>query len=124
MSDLLRAVFRILKDKDETAELLDIADANKLPYDIKPHSPPGFVKRLVTRFLLGLPVVGIGSFIHMILSLPFVGPLHWLARMRGFGRRNRSGSSDIVALVVVVLVLVGAIRYVAVVISRHGVHNR
>lgn len=108
MSDLLRAVFRILKDRDEAAEFLDIADG-PLPQDIQPRAPPGIIQRLFTRFLLGLPVVGIGSFIHMILSLPFVGPLHWLARTRGFTRRNRE-NSDLLAIVVVVLVLVGAIR--------------
>lgn len=108
MSDLLQAVFRILKDRDDTADLLDIAN-NEAPYDVQPRSPPGITQRLLTRFLLGLPVVGIGSFIHMILSLPFIGPLHWLARTRGFSRRNRE-NSDLLAIVVVVLVLVGAIR--------------
>lgn len=111
-SDLLRAVLRILKDKDETAAFLDIGGSTMLPREITPRPVAGILKRLITRFVLGLPVVGIGSFVHMMLSLPFIGPLHWLARTRAYQRRNRN-TSDLVALVVVVLVLVGAVRYVA-----------
>ena len=59
--------------------------------------------------VLGLPLVGAGSLVHMRLSLPLLGPLHWLARYRG-NRTRRGESRDAAAVVVIVLLLVGAAR--------------
>lgn len=70
-----------------------------------PGKPPGLIKRLIRRFLLGLPVVGAGSIAHMLLSVPL--PFHWL-RLRGYTRGR--DSRDIVALLLVAVVLMGAAR--------------
>jgi len=67
--------------------------------------PPGFLKRLVRRFLLGLPVVGAGSIAHMLLSVPL--PFHWV-RFRPYNRGR--DSKDLVALLIVAVVLMGAAR--------------
>ncbi|KAK0506349.1 hypothetical protein EDD18DRAFT_1123013 [Armillaria luteobubalina] len=72
-------------------------------------SPPGVLRNVIQRFLLGLPLIGAGSLIHMFLSLPFLGPLHWLARYRGNRRRNNN-SRDITALIIIALIIVGAAR--------------
>lgn len=74
-----------------------------------PRPPPGIVRRLIHRFVLGLPIVGASSLVHMLLSMPLIGPVHWLARYRG--NRNRRGNSrDIAAILVIVLLVAGAAR--------------
>lgn len=72
-------------------------------------SNPGFIKRFVKRFLLGLPLVGAGSLVHMLLSVGYLLPVQWLARYRG-NRNRRDNSRDVAALIVVALLAVGAIR--------------
>ena len=64
--------------------------------------------------LLGLPVVGAGSIAHMLLSVSF--PFQ-LLRMRA--RRGRS-SGDVVAVLVLTVVLVGAIRLVIPATQSYG----
>lgn len=71
-----------------------------------PPRPPGLLMRLLRRFLLGLPVVGAGSVAHMLMSVPL--PFAWL-RIRN-RRGNGRGSRDIVGLMVLAAVLVGAAR--------------
>ena len=73
-------------------------------------SNPGFIKRFVKRFLLGLPLVGAGSLVHMLLSVGYLLPVQWLARYRG-NRNRRDNSRDVAALIVVALLAVGAIRW-------------
>ncbi|KAF8640599.1 hypothetical protein AX17_000261 [Amanita inopinata Kibby_2008] len=112
--DLITAAYRVIKDGD-TYGLLDdrVYSANKArdllangPVQVPVPSPrTGLVWRLIRRFLLGLPVVGAGSVVHMLLSAPFLGPVHWIARYRGARRRNNS--RDIAALIVVGLLIVG-----------------
>ena len=72
-------------------------------------SNPRFIKRFIKRFLLGLPLVGAGSLVHMLLSVGYLFPVQWLARYRG-NRNRRDNSRDIAALIVVALLAVGAIR--------------
>lgn len=69
--------------------------------------PPGILKTLVRRFLLGLPVVGAGSIAQMLISFPF--PLQ-MFRMRTTRRWRNSG--DAIAIIVLTIVLAGAIRSV------------
>ena len=115
--DLIRAAFRILKDAngfdfDEDAFFTrTTAKINTPP--IVARTPPGILKRFLKRFILGLPVVGAGSLVHMLLSLPFLGPVHWLARYRG-NRSRRGDTRDVAAMVVIVLLLVGAARCVLI----------
>jgi len=113
VKDLIRAALRILKEEngfdfDESALFTRSTTRSNVPPAVA-RAPPGFFKRFIKRFLLGLPVVGAGSLVHMLLSLPFLGPVHWLARYRG-NRSRRGDTRDAAAMVVVVLLLVGAAR--------------
>jgi len=74
--------------------------------------PDALMVRLVKKFLLGLPLVGIGSLIQMILSMPFLGPVHWVARYRS-SRGRRGSSRDMTAIIVIVLMVIGALRALA-----------
>ncbi|KIM75411.1 hypothetical protein PILCRDRAFT_827334 [Piloderma croceum F 1598] len=111
--DLIRAALRILKDEnsfafdEETLFTQSTPKVNVPPFVAR--APPGILKRFLKRFILGLPVVGAGSLVQMMLSLPFLGPVHWLARYRG-NRSRRGDSRDVAAMVVIVLLLVSAAR--------------
>ncbi|KAG7450598.1 uncharacterized protein BT62DRAFT_524586 [Guyanagaster necrorhizus] len=112
--DLVRAALRIFQDEDLVA-VFDEALPN-IRRDRRgetmmgaTRSAPGLLRSVVQRFLLGLPLIGAGSLIQMLLSLPFLGPVHWLARYRGNRRRNND-SRDITALIIIVLIVVGAAR--------------
>jgi hypothetical protein len=73
--------------------------------------PDALIVRLVKKFLLGLPLVGVGSLVQMILSMPILGPVHWIARYRS-ARGRRGSSRDMTAIIVVVLMVIGAIRFI------------
>ena len=73
--------------------------------------PDSLVVRLVKKFLLGLPLVGIGSLIQMILSMPILGPIQWIARYRS-SRGRRGSTRDVTAIVVVGLMFIGAVRFI------------
>ncbi|KAJ6519743.1 hypothetical protein C8R45DRAFT_33160 [Mycena sanguinolenta] len=102
--DLIRAALRILQDTD--GEIFGRGDTEATP---EPRSPPGFLMSFIRRFLLGLPIVGAGSVVHMLLSLHLLSPVHLLARYRSSNRRRES-SRDVVSLIIIGLLLVGAAR--------------
>jgi len=112
--DLVAAAFRVIQD----GELSDIfaepmyqsAQTRRSSKDLIP-SPPGIVKRFIRRFIIGLPLVGAGSVVHMLLSLQMLAPVQFIARYRA-NRRNRNNSKDIAALIIVGLLVFGAVRYV------------
>jgi hypothetical protein len=113
--DLIRAALRILKDEngfdfDEGALFTRTTTKVNVPPVVAP-TPPGVLRRLIKRFILGLPIVGAGALIQMLLSLPFLGPVHWLARYRG-NRSRRGDTRDAASMVVIVLLLIGAARHV------------
>lgn len=111
--DLIRAALRIMKDEngfdfnEDALFTRSTAKVNVPP--VVARTPPGILKRFLKRFILGLPIVGASSLVHMLLSLPFLGPVHWLARYRG-NRSRRGDTRDVAAMVVIVLLLVGAAR--------------
>lgn len=116
--DLVVAALRILQDGGFESILEDTLPSNtngsrghKLNRPPRPPSNPGFLKRFVKRFLLGLPVVGAGSIVHMLLSVGYLVPVQWLARYRG-NRNRRDNSRDLAALIVVALLIMGALRFV------------
>lgn len=81
--DLVRAAIRIIKDENAFGTDDDPFFSQATgSADSAPAAAPGILKRLLKRFILGLPVVGAGSLVQMMLSLPFLGPLQWLARFR------------------------------------------
>jgi len=105
--DLITAAFRVLKD----GELGDILEEETYtPSTTMTPKAPGVVRWFVRRFLIGLPLVGAGSLVHMLISLHVLTPVQWLARYRG--SRSRRNNSDIAALIVVSLLAIGALRLV------------
>ncbi|KAF8168188.1 hypothetical protein B0H34DRAFT_647032 [Crassisporium funariophilum] len=109
--DLITAAFRVLKD-GELADILDdspFMSNNEAMGPPHPRPQPGLLKRFIQRFIIGLPLIGAGSLVHMLISVQFLAPIQWLARYRGSRRRN-SNSRDIAALIVVGLLIAGALR--------------
>ena len=109
--DLVRAAIRILRDQDILPLELEVPQSLKAPIPSRLPDPPGLLGSFVRRFLLGLPIVGVGSLIHMILTLPFMGPLQWVARWRG-NRTRRGTDRDLAAAVIVIFIVIGAARSV------------
>jgi hypothetical protein len=109
--DLVRAALRIIQDEaggvlDPDALLLPLA-----PDDVDAMLSHSIFWRFVRRFILGLPVVAAASFVHMLFSLPLLGPVQWIARSRGNrGRRSSSGSRDIAGVIIIILLAIGALR--------------
>lgn len=113
MQDLIAAALRILQDQDLGGLFDDRPrqarpDSGSVP---RPAKPRGFLMNFVRRFVLGLPMVGAGSLVYMLLSAPLIGPLQFLARRRS-GRSRRDQSRDIAALLIVALILAGAAKFV------------
>ncbi|KAJ3475960.1 hypothetical protein NLI96_g11486 [Meripilus lineatus] len=98
--NLVNATVRILTDGQ-----MDGSSFLKSSSSTSTSGPPSLFRRFIRRFLLGLPVVGAGSVIHMLMSVPF--PMQWF---RYRARRGGRDSRDIATLVVVVVVLFGAAR--------------
>lgn len=114
--DLVTAAFRVIRDGDLSDVLEDATSFTTAQGTIKipvARAPPGIVKRFIRRFLLGLPLVGAGSLVQMLVSVQALAPVQWLARYRGSRNRRNSNSRDIAALIVIGLLLVGAFRLVA-----------
>ncbi|KAF9455110.1 hypothetical protein P691DRAFT_716330 [Macrolepiota fuliginosa MF-IS2] len=114
--DLVVAALRILKEGsidgllDDTITPTATSGSGRRPgRPLRPPSNPGFVRRFIKRFLLGLPLVGAGSLVHMLLSVGYLVPVQWLARYRG-NRNRRDNSRDLAALIVVALLVMGTLR--------------
>jgi hypothetical protein len=123
--DLITATLRILKDGDiigtfdegvTVTSRTRSTDSGPL-ISHKPRPKPSLVGGFIRRFILGIPMVGAGSLVHMLLSAPLLGPLQWLARQRG-SRRRRDQSRDIAAVIIIVLIVVGAARFVIIHLTR------
>jgi len=112
--DLVTAAFRVLRDGDVAGILGDTVftsptrTSNSTPPTSK--QKPGLVMRFIRRFVLGLPLVGAGSLVHLLLSVQMLAPVQWLARYRGQRNRRNNSSRDIAALIVIGLLAVGAAR--------------
>ncbi|KAF8905502.1 hypothetical protein CPB84DRAFT_1676517 [Gymnopilus junonius] len=107
--DLVTATLRVLRDGDileDSSSTVRSGPAQPLV----PGPPPSLVKRFSRRFLLGLPLIGAGSLVHMLLTVPYLGPIQWIARYRGGRSRRNSNTQDIAALIVVGLLIIGALR--------------
>lgn len=111
--DLIRAALRILRDQDA----FPIEEAARMTTRLtrtdpaQPPSPPTFFSWFVRRFIIGLPMIGASSLVQMLLSLPLLGPVHWIARFRG-SRSRRGNSTDVAAMIIVGLLIIGIARYV------------
>ena len=120
--DLVKAAFRILQDGDQILESGLFPPRNPRTrgggLDSRAIENPGVLRRFLSRFVIGLPLVGSISLLHMLLSLPFIGPVHWLARYRGNRRRNNNDTRDITALILVLLLALGVARSVLSISQR------
>lgn len=103
--DLVSATFRILRDGDLGDYISSSSGSTQAEV-----APPGFLRWFISRFLLGLPLIGAGSLVHMLISMQFIRPVQWLARYRG-KRSRRNNSADIAAILVIGLILLGALRF-------------
>lgn len=114
--DLVTAAFRVMKDGDMASILEDNirqpSTTNTTRTPLVPKPRPGFIIRFIQRFIIGLPLVGAGSLVHLLLSVQFLAPVQWLARYRGGRSRRNNGSQDVAALIVISLLVVGALRYI------------
>ncbi|KAF5337080.1 hypothetical protein D9611_003136 [Ephemerocybe angulata] len=106
-TDLVSAAFRILRDGDVAGILEDDFFPGENIHFKQP-SKPGFMVRFIRRFLLGLPLVGAASLVHLLLSIQILAPVQWLARYRASRRRNNN--RDVAAIIVVGLIVFGAAR--------------
>ena len=110
--DLVSSTLSILNDEFGLIEQLEGVHRRSQPRPTPlTTEPDSLVVRLVKKFILGLPLVGIGSLIQMILSMPILGPVHWIARYRS-SRGRRGSSRDMTAIIVVGLMLIGAVRFI------------
>ncbi|CAA7258663.1 unnamed protein product [Cyclocybe aegerita] len=112
--DLMIAAFRVLKD-GELGDILGEPILQSKPTRASssatgPVSKPGFLKRFIRRFIIGLPLVGASSAVHMLISLHMLAPVQWIARFRGSRSRRNSNSRDIAALIIVGLLVAGTVR--------------
>ncbi|KAL4070879.1 hypothetical protein J3A83DRAFT_4373062 [Scleroderma citrinum] len=108
--DLIRAAIRILRDQDLLAsEDYFLSQQFNTRAPMRMPEPPGLLKRFVRRFVLGLPMVGAGSLMHMLFSMPVLAPLQWVARWRG-NRSRRGNSTDMAATIIAVVIVFGALR--------------
>jgi hypothetical protein len=108
--DLVRAALRIIQDESGAVfgpDALLTSFASDDPETTPNHSA---LWRFIRRIVLGLPVVGAVSLIQMLFSLPLLGPLQWIARSRGNRGRRNSGSRDTAAVVIILLLAIGALR--------------
>lgn len=110
--DLVSSTLSILNDEFGIIELHEgFRNKSQNRPTPLPTEPDAIIIRLVKKFILGLPLVGIGSLIQMILSMPFLGPVHWIARYRS-SRGRRGSSRDMTAIIVIVLMVIGALRFI------------
>jgi hypothetical protein len=107
--ELVSSTLSILNDEFGIIEgLRHRSEHRPAPLSTKPDT---LIVRLVKKFLLGLPLVGIGSLIQMIISMPILGPVHWIARYRS-SRGRRASTRDLTAIIVVGLMVIGALRFI------------
>lgn len=109
-TDLISAAFRVLRDGDVAGILEDDYFPGEVPVREYFRSPssPGLIMRLIRRFLLGLPLVGAVSLVHLLLSIRLLAPVQWVARYRASRRRNNN--RDAAAMIVISLIVLGSLR--------------
>ena len=109
--DLITAAFRIIRDGDISDFFTEpIVRSGQSPLNMAT-PPPGLIKSFIRRFLIGLPLIGAGSIVHMLLSFQMLAPVQFIARYRA-NRNRRNNSKDFAALIIIALVVVGAARYI------------
>ncbi|KAF9535387.1 hypothetical protein CPB83DRAFT_801703 [Crepidotus variabilis] len=108
--DLMTAAFRVIRD-GQLDEILSqpVVQSPRSNMSSSHYTPPGILRRFIHHFLIGLPLVGAGSIVHVLITLGMLAPAQFIARYRAV-RSRRSSSKDVAALIVIALLAAGAIR--------------
>lgn len=114
--DFIRIVVRFLRDEDVIMdESMFSRSSSRDAYlqPLRPQGSTGLIARFIQRFILGLPVVGVASLVHLLWTLSMLSPLHWMARWRTMNRGSRrERSRDIATIIILIAIIGGALRYV------------
>lgn len=108
--DLVRAALRIIQDEAGGVFDPDALLTPLVPDNVETMPSHNIFWRFLRRLVLGLPVVGAASLVQMLFSLPLLGPIQWIARSRGNRGRRSNGSRDTAAVVIILLLAIGALR--------------
>ncbi|KAF8481258.1 hypothetical protein DFH94DRAFT_739031 [Russula ochroleuca] len=108
--DLVRAALRIIQDEAGGVFDPDALLTPLVPDNAETMPSHNIIWRFMRRLILGLPVVGAASLVQMLFSLPLLGPIQWIARSRGNRGRRSNGSRDTAAVVIILLLAIGALR--------------
>ena len=110
--DLIRLALRILRDEEIVLDNRLFQNSSKgTPLRaFGPPKPPGVIGNFIRRIVIGLPVVGVASLVHLLWSVSMLAPFHFLTRLRG--RNRRQGSRDIATILILIAIVGGALRYV------------
>jgi hypothetical protein len=108
--DLVRAALRIIQDEAGGVFDPDALLTPLVPDNAETIPSHNIFWRFIRRLVLGLPVVGAASLVQMLFSLPLLGPIQWIARSRGNRGRRSNGSRDTAAVVIILLLAIGALR--------------
>lgn len=110
---LVRAALRIIEDSDNIASIFDDRQSRTFAtkvMDTPDATPPSFLRNFIARFVIGLPLIGAASVVHMLYSIGTVlYPFHWVARFRG-NQRRRNNSWDFTAPIILFLLAIGTVR--------------
>ncbi|KAJ9476927.1 RING-CH-type domain-containing protein [Pseudozyma hubeiensis] len=88
--------------------------------------PQGWLNKLLVQFSVGFSLVGILSFVNLLVGASFIGPINLhnfglgrsFARMTSGGRGGRNGNQEgvnIASILIVLLVIIGVVRALHVV---------
>ncbi|KAF5375197.1 hypothetical protein D9758_000358 [Tetrapyrgos nigripes] len=115
LKDIVRAALRIMQDNEIFGEpdFLSTTSRRTASAAARPLSelpPQPAFKKFIQRFVIGLPLLGAGSLIHMFFSMPLLAPVQWIARYRGNRRRNNDSAANVTSLIIIILILVGAAK--------------
>ena len=99
--------------------------ATRKPHRSKPSQaePKGWLNKLLVQFSVGFSLVGILSFVNLLVGASFIGPinLNWglgrsFARMtNGRGRNGNQEGASVASILIVLLVIIGVVRALHVV---------
>jgi len=109
--DLMKMAYRVLRDEDIIMDNT-ATGAGVPPRPQSPQGPSGPLAHFIRRFILGLPVVGVVSVVHLLYTMSLLGPMNLVTRWRGMRTRGnrRDSSRDIATLLIMIAIIGGAIR--------------
>lgn len=107
VQDLVAAAIRVIRDEELAGIFSEPISRSTRGQS---QASPGLIQNFIYRFLIGLPLVGAGSIVQVLVSFGMLAPTQFIARYRA--TRRKYNSRDLAALIVVALLAAGAIRFV------------